>query len=168
MIKMKSSMFTLLMARLMPHLKTLSILGLAGFSLGLLSEQALAQAVPVPVSPAQTVQPLYETLGPKAAPAPTVAPAPSPATNLAPATKPALSPANIVTTSDPVTSGVIDENARAEILKTFQHESRAAYAEAQTACKDLPKDQQAVCLAKARIQYDQDMQYAQKRANMGF
>jgi hypothetical protein len=23
-------------------------------------------------------------------------------------------------------------------------------------------------LAKARIQYDQDMQYAQKRANMGF
>jgi hypothetical protein len=166
MIKMKSSMFTLLMARLMPHLKTLSILGLVGFSLGLLSEQVLAQAVPVPVSPAQTVQPSYETLGPKAAPVSTVAP--SPATNLVPATKPALSPANIVTASDPVTSGVIDENARAEILKTFQHESRAAYAEAQTACKDLTKDQQAVCLAKARIQYDQDMQYAQKRANMGF
>jgi hypothetical protein len=166
MIKMKSSMFTLLGARLMPNIKVIIILGLSGFSLVLISGQAHAQAVPVPVEPALIVQPTYEILGPKSDPTNVVQPELRPNTTLD--ASQSFKQMNSSTTTDPVTSGAIDENSRAEILKTFQRESRAAYAEAQTACKDLPKDQQAVCLAKARIQFDQDMQYAQKRANMGF
>jgi hypothetical protein len=128
-------------------------LGLLGLSLGLISSQAHAQAVPIPVTPAQIVQPSSQTtLQNKQA---------LDATQLNNQT-------NQVSAVEPVTSGVIDDAARAEILKTFQKEARAAYAEAQAACKDIVKDQQAVCLAKARIQFDQDMKYAQKRTNMGF
>lgn len=150
---MKTSMFTLLRARLICCIKTMHFLGWLGLSFGLISAQAGAQAVPIPVAPAQIVQPSSQTTLQN-----------NQATNSTQSNK----PTNQVTTVEPVTSGVIDDAARAEILKTFQREARAAYAEAKIACKDLAKDQQAVCLAKARIQFDQDMQYAQKRADMGF
>ena len=153
---MNTSMFTLLRARLICHIKTMSflgVLGLLGLTLALISAQAHAQAVPIPVAPPQIVKPSSQT---------------TLQNNQAPDTTQLNKPTNQVTAVEPVTSGVIDDAARAEILKTFQREARAAYAEAQAACKDLVKDQQAVCLAKARIQFDEDMQYAQKRANMGF
>ena len=153
----KTSRFTLSRARLMTH-GTGVCLALLGFSLSLITFQARAQAYAVPVTPAQIVPPSIELLGPKAL------------------TQTAVDPAQTTPNSnnsqslavEPETKPMVDEAARAEILKTFQRESRAAYAEAQTACKDLEKDQQAVCLAKARIQYDQDMQYAQKRADLGY
>lgn len=154
---MKRSMFTLLRARLNDCLKTMHFFCLLALSLGLISAfvhaQVHAQAVPIPVAPAQIVKPSSQS---------TIQ------NNQVPNSTQPNKPANQVTTVEPVTSGAIDDAARAEILKTFQREARAAYAEAQTACKDLAQDQQAVCLAKARIQFDQDMQYAQKRANMGF
>lgn len=150
-------MFTLLRAWLIDSLKTIRFFGLLALSLGLISAlvhaQVRAQAVPIPVAPAQIVQPSSQ---------------PMLQNNQTPEATQLNKPANQITAVEPITSGAIDDTARAEILRTFQQEARAAYAEAQTACKDLTKDQQAVCLAKARIQFDQDMQYAQKRANMGF
>jgi hypothetical protein len=131
----------------------MSFLGLLGLNLALISAQALAQAVPIPVAPPQMVKPSSST---------------TLQNNQAPDATQLNKPTNQITAVEPVASDVIDSAARDEILKTFQREARAAYAEAQTACKDLRQDQQAVCLAKARIQFDEDMQYAQKRANMGF
>lgn len=64
----------------------------------------------------------------------------------------------------PATSG----DSREEILKTFQREAYAAYAEAQKACQSLPEDPRKICLAKARLQFDEDMRYAQMRADMGY
>lgn len=102
-----------------------------------------AQAISVPVTPAQAIEPVVKPLN----------------TPVLPDTQ---------TPVAPTTDGAVDQAAKAEILATFQREARAAYAQAKQACQDLPKDQQTVCLAKARIQFDQDMQYAQKRADMGF
>lgn len=153
----KTSRFTLSRARLMTYGMG-ACLALLGFSSSLITFQARAQAYAVPVTPSQIVPPSIESLNPKAL------------------TETAADPAQTTPNSnnsqrlavEPETKPMVDEAARAEILKTFQREARAAYAEAQTACKTLEKDQQAVCLAKARIQYDQDMQYAQKRANLGY
>lgn len=162
----KTSGFTLLWARLIHHARNVVCSGaylgtcliLLGLSLSLVSFQARAQAYAVPVTPAQIVPPSVELLGPKALAQPTVDP-----------TQTTQNSNNSqLLAVEPETNPMVDEAARAEILKTFQREARAAYAEAQTACKDLEKDQQAVCLAKARVQYDQDMKYAQKRADLGY
>ena len=153
----KTSRFTLSRARLMTYGMGVC-LALLGFSLSLITFQARAQAYAVPVTPAQIVPPRFESLGPKAL---TQTPA-----DPAQATPNSINSQRLAV--EPETKPMFDEAARAEILRTFQRESRAAYAEAQTACENLEKDQQAVCLAKARIQYDQDMQYAQKRADLGY
>jgi len=58
--------------------------------------------------------------------------------------------------------------SREEILKTFQREAQAAYAEAKKACAPLSADERTICLAKARLQFDDDMRYATKRADMGY
>ena len=58
--------------------------------------------------------------------------------------------------------------SREEILKTFQREAQAAYAEAKKECATLPAAERPVCLAKARLQFDDDMRYATKRADMGY
>ena len=58
---------------------------------------------------------------------------------------------------------------RQEILKTFQREAHAAYAQARQECQALSDaKEREICLAKARLQFDQDMRYAQKRADMGY
>lgn len=55
-----------------------------------------------------------------------------------------------------------------EILKTFEREAKAAYAIAKQECQALSDAQERnQCLAKARLQYDQDLRYAQERAQMG-
>ncbi|AWB33247.1 hypothetical protein [Orrella marina] len=65
-----------------------------------------------------------------------------------------------------------DSNApatREEVLKTFQREAHAAYAEARKNCQSIASEQeQQICFAKAKLQFDADMRYAEKRANMGF
>lgn len=55
-----------------------------------------------------------------------------------------------------------------EVLRTFQREAHAAYNEAKQACEATVVEQEkSVCLAKARLQFDADMRYAQKRAANG-
>ena len=59
--------------------------------------------------------------------------------------------------------------SKEEILKTFQREANAAYAQARQACQAVSDaKEREICLAKARLQFDQDMRYAQKRADMGY
>ncbi len=58
--------------------------------------------------------------------------------------------------------------SREEILALFQREAKAAYQMHREACQGLPTDEQAVCLAKARLQFDEDMRYAQRRADQGY
>jgi hypothetical protein len=75
------------------------------------------------------------------------------------------------TAPTPVTQSAPESSAREsreEILKTFQREAQAAYAEAKKACAALPTAERTVCLAKARLQFDDDMRYATKRADMGY
>lgn len=56
-----------------------------------------------------------------------------------------------------------------EILKLFQREARAAYAEARQACQAISDSKEKeICLARARLNFDADMRYAQKRADMGY
>lgn len=55
-----------------------------------------------------------------------------------------------------------------EILALFEREARAAYAMNKQACDGLPTEEQKVCLARARLQFDEDMRYAQKRAAQGY
>lgn len=57
---------------------------------------------------------------------------------------------------------------REEILALFQREARAAYQMNKEACQALPTDDQKICLARARLQFDADMRYAQKRADQGY
>lgn len=57
---------------------------------------------------------------------------------------------------------------REEILALFQREARAGYEMNKQACEGLPAEDKRLCLAKARLQFDEDMRYAQKRANMGY
>ena len=58
---------------------------------------------------------------------------------------------------------------REYILKTFQREAQAAYAEARKQCESVTDDKERqVCLAKAKLQFDADMRYAEKRASMGY
>jgi hypothetical protein len=56
----------------------------------------------------------------------------------------------------------------AEILAVFQQEARAAYKMNQDACEGLATEEKQICLARARLQFDADMRYAQKRANQGY
>jgi hypothetical protein len=56
----------------------------------------------------------------------------------------------------------------AEILAVFQQEARAAYKMNQDACEGLATEEKKICLARARLQFDADMRYAQKRANQGY
>lgn len=67
-------------------------------------------------------------------------------------------------------AGAGDDGAltREEILALFQREARAAYQMNREACASLPADEQKVCLAKARLQFDEDMRYAQRRADQGY
>jgi len=55
-----------------------------------------------------------------------------------------------------------------EILALFEREARAAYAMNKQACDGLAAEEQNVCLARARLQFDEDMRYAQKRAAQGY
>lgn len=57
---------------------------------------------------------------------------------------------------------------RDEILALFQREARAAYQMNKEACDPLPAEDKKVCLARARLQFDADMRYAQKRADQGY
>ena len=55
-----------------------------------------------------------------------------------------------------------------QILALFQREARAAYQMNKEACAGLGTEQKQVCLARARLQFDADMRYAQKRADQGY
>jgi hypothetical protein len=55
-----------------------------------------------------------------------------------------------------------------EIKALFEREARAAYAMNKQACEDLSAEDKKVCLARARLQFDADMRYAQKRAAQGY
>ena len=55
-----------------------------------------------------------------------------------------------------------------EILALFEREARAAYAMNKQACDELAGDDQQRCLAAARLQFDADMRYAQRRAAQGY
>ncbi len=55
-----------------------------------------------------------------------------------------------------------------EIKALFEREARAAYAMNKQACEDLSAQDKKVCLARARLQFDADMRYAQKRAAQGY
>ena len=55
-----------------------------------------------------------------------------------------------------------------EILALFEREARAAYAMNKQACDGLAAEEQKICLARARLQFDEDMRYAQKRAAQGY
>lgn len=68
----------------------------------------------------------------------------------------------------PTPAGTASTDSREEILKTFQREAHAAYAEAKQACQPLAVDEKTVCLAKARLQFDEDMRYAKMRADLGY
>lgn len=74
------------------------------------------------------------------------------------------------TTDAAAPSAATDDGAltREEILAVFQREARAAYQMHREECAQLPTEQQKVCLAKARLQFDEDMRYAQRRADQGY
>ncbi|UOD49344.1 hypothetical protein [Orrella daihaiensis] len=72
----------------------------------------------------------------------------------------APNPAAIATADDRMSSE--------EILKLFQREARAAYQMNKAACEGLSAEDKKVCLARARLQFDADMRYAQKRADQGY
>jgi hypothetical protein len=72
------------------------------------------------------------------------------------------------TSPAPATPENSARESREEILKTFQREAQAAYAEAKQACAPMPAADRTICLAKARLQFDDDMRYATKRADMGY
>jgi len=55
-----------------------------------------------------------------------------------------------------------------EIKALFEREARAAYAMNKQACEDLSAEDKKICLARARLQFDADMRYAQKRAAQGY
>ena len=55
-----------------------------------------------------------------------------------------------------------------EILALFEREARAAYAMNKQACNEHAGEDQKRCLAAARLQFDADMRYAQKRAAQGY
>lgn len=57
---------------------------------------------------------------------------------------------------------------REEILAVFQQEARAAYKMNKEACEPLSAEDKKICLARARLQFDADMRYAQKRADQGY
>lgn len=59
--------------------------------------------------------------------------------------------------------------SKEDILKIFQREAHAAYAQARQECQAVSdtKERQ-ICLARAKLQFDEDMRYAQKRADMGY
>lgn len=61
-----------------------------------------------------------------------------------------------------------DGLTREEILALFQLEARAAYQMNKEACEGLPAEDKKICLARARLQFDSDMRYAQKRADQGY
>lgn len=58
--------------------------------------------------------------------------------------------------------------SREEILALFQREARAAYQMNKQACETLSAEDKKICLARARLQFDADMRYAQKRADQGY
>jgi len=55
-----------------------------------------------------------------------------------------------------------------EILALFEREARAGYALNKQACDELTGEDKKRCLAAARLQFDADMRYAQKRAAQGY
>jgi len=57
---------------------------------------------------------------------------------------------------------------RQEILALFEREARAAYQMNKAACAELADEPKRICLAKARLQFDEDMRYAKKRADLGY
>lgn len=75
------------------------------------------------------------------------------------------SPASINTPSPQVDDGRM---TREEILALFQREARAAYQMNKLACEGLADEPKKICLAKARLQFDEDMRYAKKRAELGY
>lgn len=55
-----------------------------------------------------------------------------------------------------------------EILALFQREARAAYQMNRQACEGMAAEDLKKCLAAARLQFDQDLRYAQRRADQGY
>jgi hypothetical protein len=58
--------------------------------------------------------------------------------------------------------------SREEILAMFEREARAAYQMNRQACEGLPDQENKKCLAAARLQFDQDLRYARRRADQGY
>lgn len=87
-----------------------------------------------------------------------------------------MTPGHTQTTMPPSASPVITSpsntdapTTREEVFKIFQREAHAAWAEARKACESMTEQQaREVCIAKARLQFDADMRYAEQRANMGY
>jgi hypothetical protein len=69
--------------------------------------------------------------------------------------------------AEPASAAQEGAMTREEILKTFEREARAAYQIAQESCQGLSGQDKAICLASARLQFDEDMRYAQQRADLG-
>ena len=68
-----------------------------------------------------------------------------------------------------VTYTITQTNVHDEILRTFEREAHAAYSEAKRACEThVAHHDKEICLAKARLQFDADMRYAQQRADQGY
>ncbi len=55
-----------------------------------------------------------------------------------------------------------------EILAMFEREARAAYQINRQACEPLAGEELKKCLAAARLQFDQDLRYARRRADQGY
>jgi len=55
-----------------------------------------------------------------------------------------------------------------EILALFEREAKAGYALNKQACDELAGEDKKRCLAAARLQFDADMRYAQRRAAQGY
>jgi hypothetical protein len=81
---------------------------------------------------------------------------------------PVVAPDGTSATVPAAVSGDDGSLTPAEILAVFQQEARAAYKMNKDACEGLATEEKQICLARARLQFDADMRYAQKRANQGY
>lgn len=81
----------------------------------------------------------------------------------------ALNTENQITVDQPSEQAAKQEGKMTydEILALFEREARAAYRMNQAACQTLQANDKTICLAKARLQYDEDRRYAKMRAELG-
>ncbi|HEY7805044.1 MAG TPA: hypothetical protein VIC30_11520 [Orrella sp.] len=81
-----------------------------------------------------------------------------------------LAQSQVESNNNPATESTSQDGAMTpnEILALFEREARAAYVMNKQACDGLDAEEQKICLARARLQFDEDMRYAQKRAAQGY